>query len=109
MHILAYLVRAFGYPNGRRWDDLTIQQIATVCGYTRKTVSRHFNDIVDNWVEGQFMVDVMMSYGPELDIDGLYGYLKRIQRQAKRWVPKTKKTLKLVPRRVSQTGHQCVS
>lgn len=96
MHIMAYLVRAFGYPNMERWDDLTIAQIASQCGYSRKTASRTFNRIVNNWVK-EFMVDVMMSYDEDLDLDGLYGYLKRIQRQAKSRVPKPKR-LKLVSR-----------
>jgi hypothetical protein len=97
MLVLAYLVRAFGYPDMHQWKDLTIQQIAGTLGMSRWTASDHFNQIVDHWLDGGYMVHVEGVWGGKVDIVQFYQYIKKLQDCAKTRVPKrSPKGLRLV-------------
>jgi hypothetical protein len=86
--IIAYLIRAFGFPGGQRWNDLTITQISKFVGLDHKNTSRHFNYIVDNWVDDFLpMVETVEDYRG-MNYPGFYQFILATQRRAKTKVPK---------------------
>jgi hypothetical protein len=86
--IVAYLIRAYGFPKLERWDDLTIQQISKWARLTRWNASKHFNYIVDNWVDEFLPIVEWVEDYRGLDFPGFYRFLQDTQRRAKSNVPK---------------------
>jgi hypothetical protein len=86
--LIAYLIRAFGHPGGQRWNDLTIEQMSKFVCLSRRNASRHFNYIVDNWVD-EFLprVEIVDDYRG-MDYRGFYQFLLATQRRAKFKVPR---------------------
>jgi hypothetical protein len=100
-YLIALLVRASGVGTVQyQWRDLSISGMATMTGLSRQTVSKHWNYIVNNWVE--YSLPIIDRAYPGLDTVALTAFMDRVHAIGRTRIPCVKGLNTYVSKKLTQ-------